>query len=68
MKRKIRNSIFFITAVIGLQQVTHLLGEKFKDEQQIILSRDMDPSVFFYTESDEALRAEKKVRKLVDLR
>lgn len=69
MKRKIRNSFFFIISVIGLQQITHLLGEIFRNEQEIILGRDMDPSVFFYTESGEALRAEKTVRnKLVDLR
>ena len=62
MKRKLRNGLFFAMAVIGLQQVSHLLGEKFGDEREIIQSREIDPSAFFYTESEEALRAEKAVR------
>ena len=68
MRRKIRNSLFFFIAVIGLQQGTHLLGEKFSNEREIIQSQNLDPSVFFYTESKEALKAEKVVREKVSLR
>lgn len=64
--RRFAKILLFLLALIALQQlistISHIL---LKEQRQIIETRDLDPAVFFYTESDEALRAEKQVRQSI---
>lgn len=69
MKVKILKSLFFITLMVGLQQLSFWLGEKqptFKLQKAMIIREEMDPSLIFYTESEHALIAEKKMRKAIN--
>ncbi|WP_421893792.1 hypothetical protein [Marinoscillum sp.] len=65
MRRRIRNIVFFVLILMGLERSIVFFGESsetFKLQQSIILKEQMDPAAFFYTESDHALRAEKQMR------
>lgn len=66
MKRQLRNCIVLLVLIVGLQQIGYWLGtyqSTFKAQKEIMVREDIDPSVFFYTESKQALQAEKKIRK-----
>lgn len=55
--------------VVLLQVVINQLNKSaFKSQKQIIESKDIDPSVFFYTESEQALKAEKVIRNRITTR
>ncbi|VXD18142.1 hypothetical protein [Marinoscillum sp. 108] len=65
MKRVIRNIVLLVLILVGLEQGIVFLSqysETFKAQQHIISEEHMDPAAFFYTESEHALRAEKKLR------
>lgn len=69
MRRKLRNTVIFILCLVGLQQGLSWLSAyhiAFGAQKAMILERDMDPAVFFYTESEQALEAEKVLRKRLD--
>lgn len=65
MKKRLVGILIFVGGMVLLQQMAVLLGEyqpTFRAQKELIINRDMDPSIFFYTESEEALKAEKQVR------
>lgn len=65
MRRKLRNSVVFFLCLVGLQQGLFWAGQQqsaFRIQKELILEKDIDPAVFFYTESEQALKAEKKLR------
>lgn len=67
-KIRTAKTIGFILGMVLIQQGVSWLGGHFspyREQQEIILRHGMDPSVFFYTESEQALKAEKQVRKKV---
>ncbi len=69
MKRIIRNTTFFVVAVLILQFLSVWAGDQlpvFKSQKVMMKERDIDPSAFFYTESKEALAAEKKIREAIE--
>ncbi|MEQ8470707.1 MAG: hypothetical protein RIC35_05955 [Marinoscillum sp.] len=69
MKRKFSYTILFLVGIVGLRQsivVTRKLSPTLSDQTKMINERNIDPAVIFYTESNEALRAEKEVRKKVN--
>ena len=64
--KKLFKVIGFIGMVMLLQVSLNQLGQTtLKHEKSIIESKDIDPAVFFYTKSEQALKAEKAVRKRV---
>lgn len=65
MKKRLVGILIFVGGMVLLQQMAVLLGEHqptFRAQKELIINRDMDPAIFFYTESEEALKAEKQVR------
>ena len=67
--KKLFKVIGFVGMVVLLQVVINQLNKSaFKSQKQIIESKDIDPAVFFYTESEQALKAEKVIRKRITTR
>lgn len=65
--KKLAKTVVFMSAIILLQQGILFLGRTtYKYEKQVIEQNNMEPSVFFYTESEHALEAEKTVRESVN--
>gem|GEM_PF-2730477 len=59
-------TLMFVLSVFGLQQLAAHLGNAFHSEKEIIQQLNIDPAVFFYTESDLALEAEKNIRNKIN--
>ncbi|MFY0601116.1 MAG: hypothetical protein JXR03_15675 [Cyclobacteriaceae bacterium] len=69
MKNRIRRTLLFVAAIVAVQQLSYWLGNlqpSFKSQKEMILARDMEPALLFYTESEHALEAEKEVRNSLD--
>ncbi|MBR08334.1 MAG: hypothetical protein CMP48_11750 [Rickettsiales bacterium] len=62
MKKLLKISVF-ITGVVLLQQsLEHLGNRAFRIQKELIDQQNLEPAVFFYTDSEQALEAEKLVR------
>lgn len=63
MKKQLRNTALFLLGLAVAQQgVSRISAALFYRQQEIVIQKEIDPSVFFYTESKHALKAEKKLR------
>lgn len=64
MKRKCLGVLGLLLALAGLQQGLHRLCRipPLDRQMELIRRRDFQPAAFFYTESPDAMRAEKSVR------
>ncbi|MEQ9302980.1 MAG: hypothetical protein RJQ14_03625 [Marinoscillum sp.] len=69
MKRKLISSVLFMLIIFGLQQSLVRINKSsatLNQQIDMIKKRDLDPAMLFYTESDEAMRAEKEVRQKIN--
>lgn len=65
MKDKISKVLFFLLALVTLQQGIAMAGNysrQWYDQAKIIEQQDIDPAALFYMESRLALKAEKDIR------
>lgn len=66
MTRKIRFIVLFVLSMVALQQMLAVVNKSVptvKAQINLIKTENIDPSVMFYTESKQVLKAEKEVRK-----
>lgn len=69
MNRKVIKVLVFSGLILLLQQVSVWTAElipAFGEQKRIIEQKDLDPAVFFYTESEAALQAEKTIRQRIN--
>lgn len=66
MKRLLKTILFFVAILILQQGIHHSSQFFFEEERNVIDTNNMEPSLFFYTDSEHALNAEKKVRNQIN--
>ena len=66
MKRLLK-VVLFVIIILVLQQGIHYTSlHFFQEEREVIDTNNMDPALFFYTDSEHAMTAEKEVRELIN--
>ncbi len=60
MIRGIKKLAFYLVVFVAIKLAATWIIQS-SDSLSLILRKDYDPSLIFYTESDEALKAEKEV-------
>lgn len=64
--RQFAAGIGFVAALIGVQQGLRWAGQTgvLSRQSDLLKRQDLEPAAFFYTETPQALRAEKTVRRI----